>query len=62
MKNLSNLGTSLSKAEQRSITGGFIHADCEAAGDPCFKYYRDSNGVLIIEEGVCNASMQCIFP
>lgn len=61
MKNLSNLGKALTKKEQKRVTGGFIHADCEQAGDPCFKYYRDSSGNLIIEEGVCNALMQCIF-
>jgi hypothetical protein len=61
MKKLFNLGKALSKAEQRSVTGGFIHADCEQEGDPCYKYYRDSSGNLVIEEGVCNSSMQCIF-
>jgi len=64
MKNLSNLGKALNKAEQKSITGGFgfIHADCELGvpGTPCFKYYRE-NGVVVVEEGVCNANQQCIF-
>ena len=65
MKKLSSLGKTLNQAEQKSITGGFgfIHADCESgiAGTPCFKYYRDASGNLVIEEGVCNSSQQCIF-
>ncbi|MFT5891449.1 MAG: hypothetical protein ACI9Y7_001553 [Dokdonia sp.] len=64
LKNISNLGTDLSKKQQQNIQGGdaYCYGGClgKSAGDPC---YTTSGGCRSVQPGVCGGpggSLYCI--